>query len=386
MTHPVSATARQVHRQATVVDLHAHPSLKTFFSGVSFKDSQTVNEGFKLTELRTNYPSLLAGDIDVLCSAVYVPEKYLRHDCWVIHFGSHFIQPLKVALDGDPFDIALRVLRHMESEVAAVNAMTPAPARTAAVVTSNQELDAALGAGQLAVIHTIEGAHVLNGDVTNVALLKAEGVASITLAHFYPNGVAPPVEAIPKDVFLRTLRCFQFQEDLTARLPQTGKDVVEEMYHHGVVVDLTHTTRPARRDVYAIPNPRHRPIVMSHVGAASLYAADINAYQEDIDAIRASGGVVGVIFYNYWLVNDYHRQDTLHHVVRHVRELANTGGEDLVALGSDWDGMTDPPNDLKEPADWPRLTDALLAAGFTSTQVEKFLGGNARRVLRDGWG
>ncbi len=57
-----------------------------------------------------------------------------------------------------------------------------------------------------------------------------------------------------------------------------------------------------------------------------------------------------------------------------------------MAFGSDWDGMTDPPDDLKEPADWPNLTAALSQANFTDAQIKKFLGGNAMRVLEKGWG
>ncbi len=47
--------------------------------------------------------------------------------------------------------------------------------------------------------------------------------------------------------------------------------------------------------------------------------------------------------------------------------------------------MTDPPDDLREPADIPRLTQALLET-FTPERVRKFIGGNALRALRAGWG
>jgi len=53
----------------------------------------------------------------------------------------------------------------------------------------------------------------------------------------------------------------------------------------------------------------------------------------------------------------------------------------VVALGTDFDGFTDPPDDLQDPSDLPRLSEALLADGFAEGEVEKILGGNALRVL-----
>jgi microsomal dipeptidase-like Zn-dependent dipeptidase len=61
------------------------------------------------------------------------------------------------------------------------------------------------------------------------------------------------------------------------------------------------------------------------------------------------------------------------------------GGVDTVAVGSDFDGFTDPPDDLEDISQMPRLTDALLRVGFGETEIEKILGGNVMRVLRDGW-
>jgi len=162
-------------------------------------------------------------------------------------------------------------------------------------------------------------------------------------------------------------------------LPPLGRVVVEEMFRCGMIVDLTHCTVPARRDVYAIPNPG-RPLVMSHVGIDALHPNPMNANAQDIAAIAASGGVIGIIFYNYWLTDDPHHSDILSHVVDHVAALVAAGGEDIVAFGSDFDGMTDPPDDLREPAEWPALVTA-LEQRFTAAQVDKFTGGNARRVL-----
>ncbi|MCU0304938.1 MAG: membrane dipeptidase, partial [Thermoanaerobaculales bacterium] len=64
---------------------------------------------------------------------------------------------------------------------------------------------------------------------------------------------------------------------------------------------------------------------------------------------------------------------------------ANAGGIDTVALGTDFDGFTDPPDDLDDPSKMPLLTQALLSAGLSEPEVEKVLGRNMERVLRAGW-
>lgn len=379
--------AVQIHREATVVDLHAHPSMKTYFGDARLTKRQAATKGFSITRLRTSHASLVDGGIDILCSAIYVPEQNLERDCWVFELGGIVIPKLDDALNRPAEQTARAMIQQIEADVAAVNAADPT--RRMAIVKSNAELDRAVERGDIAVIHTLEGAHPLMGDPANVATFKDLGVALITLAHFYPNQVSPPVEGIPHDFFLRALNCFTFEEDLSLGLLPQGPAVVEAMFDRGVIVDLTHSTPVARQEVYALPNPKNRPLVMTHVGAKAIRDVNMNPSDDELRTIAETGGVIGVIFYNYWLTDTDVASldaDTLAFVLNHVRHIVNVGGEDCVAFGSDFDGMTDPPDDLKEPADWPNLTAALLAEAYTADQVGKFLGGNARRVLSDGWG
>ncbi|NIV03059.1 MAG: peptidase, partial [Calditrichae bacterium] len=69
-----------------------------------------------------------------------------------------------------------------------------------------------------------------------------------------------------------------------------------------------------------------------------------------------------------------------------LKHLQNVGGSDCPAIGTDFDGFTDPPDDLKDMSQLPLLTDALSKAGFSSADIEKILGENILRVLQNGWG
>jgi membrane dipeptidase len=105
----------------------------------------------------------------------------------------------------------------------------------------------------------------------------------------------------------------------------------------------------------------------------------------DVRRVADSGGVIGVIAMDYWLGRGGRDGGGIALMVRTMRTLMDQGGIEVVALGTDFDGFTDPPDDLPDPAHLPRLTDALLAAGFHETAVERILGGNALRVLSEGW-
>jgi membrane dipeptidase len=87
---------------------------------------------------------------------------------------------------------------------------------------------------------------------------------------------------------------------------------------------------------------------------------------------------------NYWL-GEHDTSNGLDAIVATAKQIADVGCIDTVAFGSDFDGFTDPPDDIKDISQMPRLTDALLEAPFSEPDVEKILGRNMERVLRMGW-
>jgi membrane dipeptidase len=121
-----------------------------------------------------------------------------------------------------------------------------------------------------------------------------------------------------------------------------------------------------------------RPLIVSHTGVSGANQHWRNIDDDQIRAVAKTGGVVGIIFAPRFLGGD-----GLDDVVRHLRHVVDVGGEDVPALGSDWDGMIIPTPDLCDAAHLPLLTDAMLAAGFSETLIGKILRGNALRVLRD---
>jgi membrane dipeptidase len=150
-----------------------------------------------------------------------------------------------------------------------------------------------------------------------------------------------------------------------------------------VLVDLSHLNDAGFWDVAKLSSA---PLVATHSNAHALCPSSRNLTDPQLDAIGASGGVVGVNFAVSFLREDGGQvaETPLEEIVRHVEYIAGRIGIDHVALGSDFDGAL-VPEELGGIAGLPRLVDALRAGGFDEDAVAKVTHRNWLRVLRDTW-
>ena len=127
-------------------------------------------------------------------------------------------------------------------------------------------------------------------------------------------------------------------------------------------------------------------MIASHNGVQSMNDVPYNLDEADVKAIADSGGVVGVIFMPYWL-------DQANPGTRPRCDLEDDGGAPRarrrlvgpLAIGTDFDGFTDPPDDCKNASELPLIRELLEGKGVSGPDADAILGGNARRVLRAGW-
>jgi membrane dipeptidase len=233
----------------------------------------------------------------------------------------------------------------------------------------------------VAMAHCLEGAHCLDGSMENLERFFARGAAYMVVAHFFENELVHPCYPWPESI--QRFNWFQSERNLWLGLKPFGEEVVERMVELGMLVDVSHSTPPARARVYDIVGKRG-PVLASHVGAFEINPDPYNLKDWEMKRIAESGGLIGVIFMNYWLMpRESHRG--LNFIVRTIDHIVNVAGIDHVGLGSDFDGFTDPPDDLRDASQMPRLTQRLLANGYSPQDIRKILGGNALRVLMEGW-
>jgi len=376
---------KQIHLDSTIVDLHAHPSLKVSLFNRVLTSRFRAGRSFDPFGVRTDFPGLKEGGLDVLLSTVYAPEKGILEECRYLRL-LRYVMPSawKRVFSRTYFDVTMDMLDAMERQVtASKDGKTGKP--LAKMVFSVWELDDLLGQGDdrpIAVIHNVEGAHSLDGNLDNLQYLFDRGVAYLTLAHFYENEAVHPCFPFPESV--QHFGCFQGGRNLALGLKEFGEQVIEKMIELGMILDIVHCTPPARRRIYDIVGNR-LPIIASHVGAYEINPSPYNLKDWEIKRIADTGGVVGVIFMNYWLM-PHETKRGLNFIARTIDHFVKVGGIEHVTIGSDFDGFTDPPDDLKDASEFPKLTQRLIAEEYSQEQIRKIWGGNVLRVLREGWG
>ena len=118
----------------------------------------------------------------------------------------------------------------------------------------------------------------------------------------------------------------------------------------------------------------------------------MNLEDWEISWFSSHGCVIGVIFMNYWL-SPIDTGMGLKYIMQTIDRLTRFGGVDVVGLGSDFDGFTDPPDEITDLSQMPRLTRELASVMRSPSNVKyddraitKMLGGNSLRLLRNGWG
>src|SRR4051794_25959914 len=241
------------------------------------------------------------------------------------------------------------------------------------IVRTIADLDAALADGILAAVLHLEGAEAIDPALEALELWYAAGLRSLGPVWSRPNAFGHGVED----------RGFPSSPDTGPGLTPAGKALVLRCNTLGVLVDASHLNLAGFWDLARISEA---PLVATHSCAHALAPAARNLTDAQIDAIGASGGLVGVTYVCPFLRADgADDPDTpLETVVAHVRHVAQRIGVEHVGLGSDFDGATIP-STLGDAAGLPRLLDSLRADGFTEAEVEAIAWGNWRRVLEAVW-
>jgi microsomal dipeptidase-like Zn-dependent dipeptidase len=212
-------------------------------------------------------------------------------------------------------------------------------------------------AGEAAVgaLLAIEGSHVLANDFdADLEALFEQGLRMASFTHFFDNDFAGSVNGLEKG-------------GLTSR----GRALVAAFERMGIAIDLSHASQATVQDVLAIAR---KPVVVSHTGVYGTCDRDKNVSDDQIRAIAANGGVIGIGLWDTAVCGT-----TAADTVRAMRHVIDLVGDAHVGLGSDFDGVILAHFDV---TGLPHLTQALLDADLAPDSIRRILGGNVLRVLR----
>ena len=227
------------------------------------------------------------------------------------------------------------------------------------LVRTKAEIEEAGRDGALGALLGIEGAHGLEGELANLERFAKRGLRYLGLLHFSSNEAGHPAYG-------------KGRKD-HAGLTAWGKELVLRCNDLDVIVDLAHINKRGFLDACALSR---KPPIVSHTGVLGAFEHWRNIDDEQLRAVADRGGVVGVIFCPRYL-----GADGIEPVVKHMLHVLDVVGEDVPALGSDWDGFIVPSAPLKDPTGLPLLTEALLAAKVPERVIGKILRDNVLRVL-----
>jgi membrane dipeptidase len=267
-------------------------------------------------------------------------------------------------------------------------------------VRSAKELEAEWARGVKCGLLSVEGAHVLEGDLSLLQVLHASGVVSVTLTHANGNEWADSSQDRPR----------------WGGLSEGGRALVREMNQLGMIVDVSHTSDQATAAVLEVSNA---PVVASHSGCRALCDHPRNLTDDLIRAIAAKGGLVQIPYYPPFLdqkasdvfVASWNRlrgdeshdapaddpeymarlyatcmRDVppvpLEAVCAHIDHATSLAGADHVGLGSDWDGADVTVQGLESCAMLGELARLLSSRGYSDKDLRAIFGGNFIRVLR----
>jgi microsomal dipeptidase-like Zn-dependent dipeptidase len=338
-----------------------------------FANYRTFDSGPRVTLLQ-----LEEGDVGVALSVLYSPFDEMD-------LGKAYPAPP----DTGYFQSLLRQIELVEKEVTTHQGH----ARIAHNLT---ELEDAVSAGEIALVHCVEGGFHFGGTAAdidaNVAELARRGAAYITIAHLFWREIATNANAIP---FLPDpLYNFLFPQPNDG-LSELGSALITAMVREGILVDLSHMSPRSLThalDLLDELDPdKAVPVIASH-SAYRFGSQDYNVDTLAIERIAARDGVIGLIMAAHQANDGIHLSrprgfdqsfDVLAHHIDRIAEI--TGSHRHVGIGSDLDGFIKPTlSEIETATDLVRVEDALLDR-YGDDDGELIASGNALRVLRAGW-
>lgn len=238
---------------------------------------------------------------------------------------------------------------------------------------SAADIRAAMDVGAFAAVMHIEGVEAFGPDLDLLYLMHSAGLRSLGPVWSRPNIFAFGVPfRIPHS------------PDIGPGLTDAGRDLIRACNELKVMVDLSHMNEAGFWDIAKLSTA---PLVASHSNAHAICPHSRNLTDRQLDAIRDTGGLVGINFGVAFLDPEGKRDldMPLSGLVRHIDYIVNRIGIEHVALGSDFDGTTIPAA-IRGADDLPLLVQAIRDGGYSADDLARITHANWLRVLETTWG
>lgn len=205
---------------------------------------------------------------------------------------------------------------------------------------------------------TVENGAFLNGDIRNIELLKKSDIRMMTLTWNAENCIGGGADA------------------QGLGLTAFGKDCIKALEEHSIIIDISHASDNLFFDVAEMAA---KPFAASHSNSRKICPHRRNLTDEQFDIIKKSGGIVGLNFHRDFLSSNPDKAG-ITDVLHHTEHFLSLGGNDVISIGSDFDG-SNPPQSLKGLENIPILYEEFLKIGYTEQLVQKIMYDNAHNFF-----
>lgn len=262
--------------------------------------------------------------------------------------------------------------QQIDGQLSAIGKLIERSSDKIRLATSVRQIEAARHDAIFSIVLHMEGADAIDPDLGYLDRLYDAGLRSLGIVWSRPNifGYGVPF-AYPRS------------PDTGPGLTDLGKALVRRCNDLGIMIDVSHLNERGFWDVAALSTA---PLVATHCCAHAICPSTRNLTDRQLDAIRDTGGVVGLNLAVNDIRADAHlEEDTpLDAVVRQIDYLVSRIGSDKVALGSDFDGAV-VPREIGDASGLPRLVAAMCKSGFDELTLRKFACDNWLRVFGATW-
>ncbi len=209
------------------------------------------------------------------------------------------------------------------------------------------------------IVFAIEGGAALAGKLENIKKYREMGVRFLTLTWNGANEIGDGIKCEnPKG------------------LTEFGKKVIPQLEENGIIIDVSHASEPLFWDTAKLAT---KPFVATHSNSREICSNMRNLTDEQFKYICKIGGLVGLNFYKFFLADD--GDADFSHIQKHLEHFLSLGGENIVALGSDFDGA-DMPDCIKGAESMADLYEYLLSKNYSEALLEKLFYSNAVEFLK----
>ena len=211
--------------------------------------------------------------------------------------------------------------------------------------------------GLRSIIIEIEGLHPIENSADKLEILWNAGVRIFTLTWNNSNIFATSAaEAIVKD----------------NGLTHEGRRVIRQIEHLGGIIDLSHSSDKTFFDVLEMGiSP-----ILSHSCIRELRENKRNATLEMVKQLGDAHGIIGINLFPGFLSNRKYSVVTSDDVVNHIESAMSAGGENVVAIGSDFDGVQALPADIPNASAYSNIAIRMSERNFSQKTIEKVVGMN----------